>query len=69
MPYIKPTSDIFIKYLFGKEEHSRTLIDFINAVQQNGGFPLIKSVEIKNPVNLKNLYDDKDSVLNIQNWF
>ncbi|SLM31337.1 hypothetical protein MTBBW1_300068 [Desulfamplus magnetovallimortis] len=28
MIYVKPTSDIFIKYLFGKEEHKSLLLDF-----------------------------------------
>ncbi|MBF0204997.1 MAG: PD-(D/E)XK nuclease family transposase [Desulfamplus sp.] len=32
MPYIKPTSDIFIKYLLGTEEHKDLLLSFINAV-------------------------------------
>ncbi|MBF0411958.1 MAG: PD-(D/E)XK nuclease family transposase [Desulfamplus sp.] len=45
MPYIKPTSDIFIKYLLGTEEHKDLLLSFINAVMTDSGFPLVKSVE------------------------
>ncbi|MBF0231015.1 MAG: PD-(D/E)XK nuclease family transposase [Desulfamplus sp.] len=32
MPYIKPTSDIFIKYLLGTEDHKDLLLSFINKV-------------------------------------
>ncbi|MFN2266790.1 MAG: Rpn family recombination-promoting nuclease/putative transposase [Desulfonatronovibrio sp.] len=66
MVYVKPTSDIFIKYLFGKEEHKSILLDFINSVQTNMEFPLIKDVEIKNTFNIKNLVFDKESVLDIK---
>lgn len=43
MIYVKPTSDIFIKYLFGTEENKFLLLAFINAVLENSGFPLIKN--------------------------
>jgi hypothetical protein len=43
MIYVKPTSDIFIKYLFGKVEHKSLLIDFLNSVQEKMNFSLIKS--------------------------
>lgn len=66
MIYVKPTSDIFIKYLFGKVEHKSLLIDFINSVQENMNFPLIKDVEIKNTFNIKNLVFDKESILDIK---
>ena len=52
MSYIEATSDIFIKYLFGKEEHKEVLLQFINAVHKNSDFPLMKTIEIKNPFNL-----------------
>ncbi|MBF0376127.1 MAG: PD-(D/E)XK nuclease family transposase [Desulfamplus sp.] len=66
MPYVKPTSDIFIKYLLGTEEHKDLLLSFINAVMENSDFPLIKSVEIKNPFNLKKMVNDKESILDIK---
>ncbi|PID78358.1 MAG: hypothetical protein CSB21_00565, partial [Deltaproteobacteria bacterium] len=66
MKYIHPTSDIFIKYLFGMEEDSSLLKDFINATQKNCDLPLIKSVEVKNPFNLKTIHFDKESVLDIK---
>ncbi len=66
MKYIQPTSDIFIKYLFGMEQDSLLLKDFINATQKNCGLPLITSLEVKNPFNLKSIYFDKESVLDIK---
>ncbi len=66
--YVKPTSDIFIKYLFGKEEHKPLLLDFINAVQKSRDFPLIKDLEIKNPFNIKTIAAEKESSLDIKAW-
>ena len=44
--YIKPSSDIFIKYLFGMdtEESRMLLLSFINAVLQDSGFEPVVSV-------------------------
>jgi predicted transposase/invertase (TIGR01784 family) len=64
--YVKPTSDIFIKYLFGREEDKSLLLNFINAVQENMNFPRIKDIELKNTFNIKNLALDKESVLDIK---
>ncbi len=66
MTYIHPTSDIFIKYLFGMEEDSSLLKDFINATQQNCGLPLVESVEIRNPFNLQAIHSEKASILDIK---
>ncbi len=49
MKYIHPTSDIFIKYLFGMEGDSLLLKDFVNATQKNCGLPMIESLEVRNP--------------------
>ena len=66
MRYVKPTSDIFIKYLLGSAENRDLLLSFINAVMDNSGFPLITSVEIKNPFNLKKFVHEKQSILDIK---
>ncbi len=52
MKYIRPISDIFIKYLFGMEEDSFLPRDFINATQKNCGLPLITDLEVKNIASL-----------------
>lgn len=64
--YIKPVSDIFIKYLFGIEENKDLLLSFINAVLEDSGFQKIVTVELKNPFNIGTFVADKDSILDIK---
>lgn len=49
--YIDPVSDIFVLYLFGIPENKNILINFINSVLGDAGFPKISDVTIVNPVN------------------
>jgi hypothetical protein len=53
--YVKPTSDIFIKYLLGSEENKDLLLSFINANLSEIGFDKIVKVVIKNPFNVKTI--------------
>lgn len=64
--YIKPTSDIFMKYLFGSEENSDLLLSFINAVLDDSGFTRIVEVAVKNPFNIKSFIGDKESILDVK---
>ncbi|MBN2534006.1 MAG: PD-(D/E)XK nuclease family transposase, partial [Spirochaetales bacterium] len=64
--YIKPTSDFFIRYLFGSEEYKELLLSFVNSVMVSAHFPTLSSVEIKNPFNLKNIVFEKESVLDVK---
>ena len=64
--YIKPTSDLFIRYLLGSEKNKDILLDFINSFLEDDGFPPAVSLEIKNPFNLKKLPDAKESVLDVK---
>jgi predicted transposase/invertase (TIGR01784 family) len=64
--YIKPTSDIFIRFLLGSEHNKDLLLDFINAVLEDADFPLVESVEILNPFNLKQFTYDKESILDVK---
>jgi len=59
-------SDIFIRYLLGDERNSDLLLSFINSVHEDYSLPLLKSVIIKNPFNLKNLADEKESVIDVR---
>ena len=67
-PYVKATSDIFIKYLFGMDtkESDNLVISFINAVLIDSDFPEITKVIQKNPFNYKIFSTDKLSVLDIE---
>ena len=66
--YVKATSDIFIKYMFGLDtkESNHLVLSFINSVLQDSDFPLITKVIQKNPFNYKEYADDKLSVLDIE---
>ncbi len=50
---VKPTSDVFIKYLFGLEDHKHLLLSFINAVQKDDNFTPLRQVELKNLFNIR----------------
>jgi predicted transposase/invertase (TIGR01784 family) len=66
--YIKATSDIFIKYLFGMEtqESNKLVLSFINAVLEDSDFPKIIKVIQKNPFNYMEFTRDKLSVRDIK---
>ncbi|MBL7007177.1 MAG: Rpn family recombination-promoting nuclease/putative transposase [Spirochaetia bacterium] len=66
--YVKATSDIFIKYMFGMDtrQSKQLVLSFINAVLQDTGFPAITKVFQKNPFNYKEFEGDKVSVLDIE---
>lgn len=66
--YVKATSDIFIKYMFGMDtkESNHLVLSFINSVLQDSGFPAITKVIQKNPFNYQEFIDDKLSVLDIE---
>ena len=64
--FVKPYSDIFIKYLFGSEDDKDILLEFINAVLSESDFDRIVDVEIRNPFNIKDFAVDKESILDIK---
>ncbi len=66
MSYIKPWSDIFIKYLFGTPGNNDILLSFINAVLMSKGYDRIVKVEVKNPFNIKEFTLDKESILDVK---
>ena len=66
--YVKATSDIFIKYMFGMDtkKSNHLVLSFINSVLGDSGFPTITKVIQKNPFNYKEFEGDKVSVLDIE---
>lgn len=53
--FISPTSDIFIKYLFGMDtdDSNQLVLSFINAVLEDADFqPVVKIIQ-KNPFNYR----------------
>ena len=63
---VKPTSDIFVLYLLGSEKNKDLLMSFVNAVLKDKDLPLVKSLTLKNPFNLKSFQSDKESILDIK---
>ncbi len=61
-----PTSDIFIRYLFGSKGNEALLCDFINAHLVDSGFEPVERVTIENPFTLKQFQYDKESVLDVR---
>ena len=63
---VKAYHDIFIKYLLGSEGNEDLLLDFINDVLTDSGFPKVKRVEIKNPFNFQDFPTAKMTILDIK---
>ena len=66
--YVKATSDVFIKYMFGMDtkQSNHLVLSFINSVLGDSGYPTITKVIQKNPYNYKEFIDDKESILDIK---
>lgn len=64
--HIKPTSDICARYLLSSPKKAHLTKAFINAVLEDAGEPLVESVEILSPFNLKeNLYT-KETIMDVK---
>ncbi|MDL2229979.1 Rpn family recombination-promoting nuclease/putative transposase, partial [Treponema sp. OttesenSCG-928-L16] len=59
-------TDIFFRYLFGKQDNAGILLNFINAVLSDSGFPQVAKVEVRNPYNLGDLASLKESILDVK---
>ena len=66
---VKAYSDIFVKYLLGSTGNEDILLNFINDVLINSGFPKVKSVVIKNPFNFQEFKGDKLSSIGPRSLF
>jgi predicted transposase/invertase (TIGR01784 family) len=66
--YVKATSDIFIKYMFGMDtkQSNHLVLSFINSVLGASGFPTITKVIQKNPYNYRKSVKGKETVLDIR---
>jgi predicted transposase/invertase (TIGR01784 family) len=63
---ITAKSDVFFRYLFGMPENEDLLVDFINAVFRDSGGKTIRSAMVVNPFNLKESFDEKETILDIK---
>ncbi|MEI0703194.1 Rpn family recombination-promoting nuclease/putative transposase [Brachyspira intermedia] len=59
-------NDYFIRYLFSHEGNENIALNFINAVFKDLGFETFKKIEILNPFNIAENYDEKESIVDIK---
>ena len=59
-------TDIFARYLLGDKKNTDLLLYFINSVNEDYNLPVLKTVTIKNPFNLKNLAKEKESLIDVK---
>ncbi len=64
--YVKAYSDIFVKFLFSSEGNEDILLDFLNDVLADSGFPKIIEAKVTNPFNLSNFKEDKWSIVDVK---
>jgi predicted transposase/invertase (TIGR01784 family) len=66
MIQIDPKVDFAFKYLMGREANKSILIDVLNSVLQPDAGHEIRDVELLNPFNPQESFDDKLSILDIK---
>jgi len=62
---LRLVNDYVFLYVFGREETKDILKDLVNAVLVDAGCPPVLSLELKNPVTLRDAFWAKESVLDI----
>lgn len=63
---IRPTSDVFISWLFTSEQFKHLTLSFINAVLEDAGRTFAKEIEIKNPFNVVECVTAKETILDLK---
>ena len=61
-----PLSDLFARALLGDEKNTSLLTNFINAFLTPKGLSPVISVNILNPYNLKEYFNDKETILDVK---
>src|SRR5574344_222556 len=64
--HIKPMSDICARYLLSSPKNTNITKAFINAVLEDAGEPLVTSVEILSPFNLKETFFAKETIMDVK---
>lgn len=62
---LRLVNDYIFLYVFGREESKEILLDLVNAVLVDAGIKPIVSLTLKNPVNLRDAYWAKETILDI----
>ncbi|MEI0559079.1 Rpn family recombination-promoting nuclease/putative transposase [Brachyspira intermedia] len=64
--YINVLNDYFMRYLFSSSDSNLILLDFINSTMLDSNMKTFRSVEILNPFNYKENYDDKETIADVK---
>ncbi|WP_300759087.1 Rpn family recombination-promoting nuclease/putative transposase [uncultured Brachyspira sp.] len=59
-------NDYFVRYLFSHVGNEHIALNFINAVFKDLDFETFKKIEILNPFNIAENYDEKESIVDIK---
>jgi predicted transposase/invertase (TIGR01784 family) len=60
------TNDYIFRYVFGRPESVPMLLDLVNAVLTDSGSSPVVSLELQNPINTRDTYWAKETVLDIK---
>ena len=63
---INRINDLFIRYLFSYPGNENIALNFINSVFKDSNFQPFKSIEILNPFNISENYNEKESIVDIK---
>jgi len=58
-------NDFIFRYVFGREENTRFLIDLVNAVMKDAGARTVRTLELKDPVSLRDSKWAKETKVDI----
>ncbi|MEI0538727.1 Rpn family recombination-promoting nuclease/putative transposase [Brachyspira pulli] len=63
---INVLNDYFVRYLFSDKGSEAILLDFINSIMLDSNMKTFKAVEILNPFNYKENYNDKETIVDVK---
>ena len=63
---INVLNDYFVRYLFSSKDSNLILLDFINSTMLDANMKTFRSVEILNPFNYKENYQDKETIVDVK---
>ena len=64
--YFNVLNDYFVRYLFSSSDSTLILLDFINSIMLDADMKTFRSVEILNPFNYKENYEDKETIVDVK---
>ena len=66
MRSINVLNDYFVRYLFSSSDSNLILLDFINSIMLDSEMKTFRAVEILNPFNYKENYENKETIVDVK---